>query len=107
MTVSPSFPPADALLLQLRRVDYIKHLNSFMDMVEQICLIIAAFVVVCARKWREHKVTEKLRTVAVVCIIGLAVVSEFVMETVWPIVKQTVQNVWRVLYTIAQPPLTV
>ena len=107
MTVSPSFPPVDALLDHVRKIDYIKWLNVYMDTVEQICLIIAAFVVVCARKWREHKVTERLRIVTVVCIIGLAVVFDFLKETVWPIVNQTTQNVWRICYTSARPPLTV
>ena len=107
MNSSQSFPPVDAFLAFMRRVDYIKHLNSFMDSVENLCIIVAAFVVVCARKWQQHQVTEKLRTVTVVCIIGLAIVFAWVKETVWPIVKQTTQNVWRICYTIARPPLTV
>ena len=102
-----NFPPVDDFLAFMRRVDYIKWLNIFMDSVENLCIIVSAFVVVCARKWREHKVTEKLRTVAVVCIIGLAIVFDFLKETVWPLMRQNVQNVWRICYTIARPPLTV
>ena len=102
-----NFPPVDALLLQLRRIDYIKHLNSFMDFVESACLIIAAICIIITQKWREHKVTEKLRTVAGFFIVALAIVFAWVKETAWPIVKQTTQNVWRICYTIARPPLTV
>lgn len=107
MEFSQSFPPADALLMQIRRIDYIKHLNSFMDSVEEFCIIVAAICIILARKWREHGVTEKLKTVAAFVIAGLAILAAFVRETVWPIVKQMSQNVWRILYTIAQPPLTV
>lgn len=107
MESSQSFPPADALLMQIRRIDYIKHLNSFMDSVENLCIIVAAICIILARKWREHGVTEKLKTAAAFVVAGLAILAAFVRETVWPIVKQMSQNVWRILYTIAQPPLTV
>ena len=107
MTVSPSFPPADELLALMRRVDYVKHLNSFMDSVENLCIIVAAVYIILARKWREHKVTERLRTVAVVCIIGLAIVFDYLKETAWPMVRQNAQNVGRFFYTVAHPPLTV
>lgn len=107
MTVSPSFPPADELLALMRRVDYVKHLNSFMDSVENLCIIVAAVYIILARKWQEHKVTERLRTVAVVCIIGLAILFDYLKETAWPIMKQTARDVWQVCYTVTRPPLTV
>ena len=107
MNSSQSFPPADALLATLRRIDYIKHLNSFMDSVENLCLIIAAFVVVCAQQWRKHQVTERLKTVAAFAIAGASIAAAFVKETVVPFVRQILQNVWRICYTVAQPPLTV
>lgn len=107
MNFSPSFPPADALLSYLQGVNYRKHYNSFMDSVENLCIIVAAICIILARKWREHRVTERMQTLAGFIVAGLAILSEFVMETVWPIVKQMSQNVWRILYTIAQPPLTV
>jgi hypothetical protein len=36
------FPPADALLEQIVSIDYKKHLNTFMDVVENVVLIVAA-----------------------------------------------------------------
>ena len=107
MNASYSFPPVDALISFLRGVNYRKHYNSFMDFVESACLIIAAICIIIAQKWREHKVTEKLRTVAGFVIVALAIVFAWVKETVWPIVRQNAQNVWRFLYTVARPPLTV
>ena len=106
MNASYSFPPADALISFLRGVNYRKHYNSFMDTVEQICLIIAAVCIILARKWKQHEMTEKLQIFAGFAIVALAIVAAFVKETVWPIVKQTAQNVWQILYTVAHPPLT-
>ena len=107
MTVSPSFPPVDALISFLRGVNYRKHYNSFMDTVEQMCLIIAAICIIIAQKWREHKVTEKLRTVAGFIIVALAILFDYLKETVWPLMKQTARDVWQVCYTVTRPPLTV
>ena len=107
MTVSPSFPPVDALISFLRGVNYRKHYNSFMDSVENLCIIVAAVYIILAHRWREHKVTERLQTVAGFIIVALAIVFAWVKETVWPIVNQTTQNVWQILYTVARPPLTV
>lgn len=107
MESSQSFPPADAFLSYFRGVNYRKHYNSFMDTVEQICIIVAAICIIIGQQWRKHNVTERLQTLAGFIVAGLAILSAFVRESVWPIVKQMSQNVWRILYTIAQPPLTV
>jgi predicted PurR-regulated permease PerM len=44
--MTKSFPPADALISALREIEYKKHANNFMDVVETICLWIAAVAVV-------------------------------------------------------------
>lgn len=107
MNSSQSFPPADALLATLRRIDYIKHLNSFMDSVENLCIIIAAICIIIGQQWRKHQVSEKLQISAAFVIAGSVILSAFVKETVAPFVMQILQNVWRICYTVAQPPLTV
>lgn len=107
MNFYQSFPPADDLISHLRRIDYIKHLNSFMDAVENLCVLVAAFYTVCAQQWRKHHVTERLQILAAFVTAGAAILWAFLRESAWPIVKQMSQNVWRILYTIAQPPLTV
>ena len=107
MNFSQSFPPVDALISFLRGVNYRKHYNSFMDSVENLCIIVAAVYIILAHQWREHKVTEKLQIISAFVVVALAIVAAFVMETVWPLMRQNVQNVWRICYTIAHPPLTV
>lgn len=42
MNLTQSFPPADALIEYLSGIDYKKHLNTFMDIVETICVFVAA-----------------------------------------------------------------
>ena len=42
MNLQQSFPPADALIGFLSGIDYRKHLNSYMDFVENLVLIVAA-----------------------------------------------------------------
>lgn len=93
--------------MQIRRIDYIKHLNSFMDSVENLCIIIAAICIIIGQQWRKHQVSEKLQISVAFVIAGTAIAFAFVKETVAPFVKQILQNVWRICYTVAQPPLTV
>ena len=107
MNFSPSFPPADDLLAKLAKIDYIKWMNIYMDTVEQMCLIIAAICIIIARKWQEHKVTEKLQIISAFVIVALVIIFYYLKETAWPIMKQMSQNVWQICYTVARPPLTV
>ena len=107
MNSSQSFPPADAAIEFLRQVDYRKHYNSFMDSVENLCIIIAAICIIIGQQWRKHRVSEKMQISAAFVIAGSVILSAFVKETVAPFVMQILQNVWRICYTVAQPPLTV
>jgi len=59
MELTKSFPPADAFLEMITEIDYKKHYNTFMDGVENLCLIIAAIATVIAQKWQEHNMTER------------------------------------------------
>lgn len=105
--MTQSFPPADALLSHLKSIDYKKWFNIYMNFVEQICLIIAAICIIIGQQWRKHNVTERLQTVAAFVITGSVIAAAFVKEIAAPFVMQILQNVWRICYTIAQPPLTV
>ena len=106
MNASYSFPPADDLLAKLAKIDYIKWMNIYMDTVEQICIVIAAICIIIARKWQEHKVTEKLQIISAFVIVALAIIFDYLKETVWPLMKQTARDVWQVCYTVTRPPLT-
>ena len=59
MELTKSFPPADAFVEMITEIDYKKHFNTFMDGVENLCLIVAAIVTVIAQKWQEHNMTER------------------------------------------------
>lgn len=50
-----SFPPADHLFTILREIDYIHHLNQFLDLVQTICIWTAAIVTVL---WERIQVTK-------------------------------------------------
>ena len=59
MELTKSFPPVDAFVEMMTEIDYKKHLNTFMDGVENLCLIVAAVAVIVAEKWQEHNMTER------------------------------------------------
>ena len=46
MQLVKSFPPADDLFVKLQEVDYQKHLNNYMDIVETVCAFIAAIATI-------------------------------------------------------------
>lgn len=84
MNSSQSFPPADALLMQIRRIDYIKHLNFFMNSVENLCIIIAAIAIIIGQRWREHRCSDRLRSYGAIGTALAAVAAAIIRETVWP-----------------------
>ena len=55
--LAQSFPPADDLISVLSEIDYKKHLNNFMDIVETICIYVAAICVVLWEKFQTVKIT--------------------------------------------------
>ena len=63
MNLHQSFPPADALIGFLSGIDYRKHLNSYMDFVEKLVLIVAAFSYVAGQRvsaWYSNGGKESL-----------------------------------------------
>ena len=61
MELTKSFPPADAFVEMMLEIDYKKHFNTFMDGVENLCVIVAAIATVIAQKWQEYDCTERLQ----------------------------------------------
>jgi len=57
MELTQSFPPADALIMKLREIDYKKHLNNYMDFVETLVVYIAAIATVIWEKFQTVKIT--------------------------------------------------
>lgn len=51
---NPAFPPVNALIAHLSKIDYKKHLNNYLDIVEIVVMTIAAvsYVIYCnVKEW--------------------------------------------------------
>lgn len=108
VTVSPSFPPADALLtLPWRR---------WASVVRLVLLAVCAAIVAT---WIHHRIGSRLRTVAAILAAFLAIVAawawetgrpaaiQWVRETAWPAVRRWAADAAVVCRGILTPPLTV
>ncbi len=84
------FPPADALMLQLASIDYKKHLNTFMDVVENVVLfVIAVSQVLWERfsQWYENGGKESLNNAYIKTLNFLQFVILWVREVAYPQVR--------------------
>jgi hypothetical protein len=57
MQLTKAFPPADDLIVKLQNIDYHKHLNKYMDIVETIVAWTAAIVTIFWEKFQTMKIT--------------------------------------------------
>jgi hypothetical protein len=57
MQMSKAFPPADDLIVKLQGINYRKHLNKYMDIVETIVVWIAAIATILWDKFQTLKIT--------------------------------------------------
>jgi hypothetical protein len=57
MQLTQSFPPADDLIMKLQEIDYSKHLNKYMDIVETFVLWAAAIATIIFEKLQTMKIT--------------------------------------------------
>ena len=57
MELTQSFPPVDAMIEKLSGIDYKKQLNKYMDIVETICVYVAAIATVLIEKIQTMKLT--------------------------------------------------
>lgn len=57
MQLTQSFPPADDLIMKLQEIDYSKHLNKYMDIVETFVLWAAAISTIIFEKLQTMKIT--------------------------------------------------
>ena len=57
MQLTKAFPPADDLIVKLQEIDYHKHLNNYMDIVETIVAWIAAIATILWEKFQTVKIT--------------------------------------------------
>jgi len=64
LSFTEAFPPAHKLTETLMNIDYKKHLNTYMDVVMNVCAFIAVIATLIVEKWQQHDVTERLQIVA-------------------------------------------
>ena len=57
MQLTKAFPPADDLIMKLQEIDYSKHLNKYMDIVETFVLWAAAIATIIFEKLQTMKIT--------------------------------------------------
>ena len=93
MELTKSFPPVDAFVEMMTEVDYKKHLNTFMDGVENLCLIIAAVAVIVAEKWQQHNMTERTQLFVLRVIEGAKTFYAWVMNVFVPEFKALIEDI--------------
>jgi len=93
MELTKSFPPADAFVEMMLEIDYKKHFNTFMDGVENLCLIVAAIATVIAQKWQEYDCTERLQLFVLRVIEGAKTFYAWVMNVFVPEVKFLIEDI--------------
>jgi len=57
MELTQSFPPVDAMIEQLSGIDYKKHLNKYMDIVDTITVYVSVIAVILFEKIQTMKIT--------------------------------------------------
>jgi hypothetical protein len=57
MELTKAFPPADDLIEKLQGINYSKHLNNYMDIVETVAVWIAAIATILWEKFQTMKIT--------------------------------------------------
>lgn len=109
MNLQQSYPPADALIGFLSGVDYRKHLNSYMDFVEKMVLIVAAFVYVAWQRgsnWYHNGGKESLVNSYIQVRNFVQFVILWVREVGYPETRKFVQDsveyfrAWQDLVTV-------
>lgn len=92
MELTKSFPPADAFVEMMTEIDYKKHFNTFMDGVENLCLIVAAIATVIAQKWQEHDMTERTQLFVLHVIDGIKTFYAWVKNVFVPEFKAFIED---------------
>ena len=105
MELTKSFPPADAFVEMMTEIDYKKHFNTFMDGVENLCIIVAAIATVIAQKWQEHNMTERTQLFVLRVIEGAKTFYAWVKNVFVPEFKALIEDcraVYNYVWTIGE-----
>jgi hypothetical protein len=78
------FPPVDAAVYQLSKIEYKKHLQTFLHAVITIAAFVAAVYTVLATKYKEHDGNQKLMNTWNNFVLGCIVAYTWVRYTLVP-----------------------
>ena len=94
-----AFPPANAFVSSMKKIDYKKHYNQFMDAVVIFCAFVAAVYTVSRKKWEQYNVTERLQLFVLFVKEKSIIVSDWLCDDFSPFVVDT-YNELRSIYNI-------
>ena len=86
-TFDLGFPPIDALLEQLSKIEYKKHAKQFVNASITILAWTAAIITVLIAKYQEHNGNEKLQQAWQNLVLGVMISYEWVRDTLVPACK--------------------
>ena len=98
-----AFPPANAFLSFMKKIDYKKHYNQFMDAIVTLCAFVAAVYTVSCEKWEQYNVTERLQLFVLFVKEKSIIVSDWLCDDFSPFVVDTyneVRSVYNIVRTV-------
>jgi hypothetical protein len=78
------FPPIDDAIHQLSKIEYKKHLQTFVNVLVTISAFVAAVYTVLAAKYQEHDGNQKLQQLWQNLILGIKISYEWIRDTLLP-----------------------
>ena len=78
------FPPVDAAVYQLSKIEYKKHLQTFAHVVITIAAYVAAVYTVLATKYQEHDGNQKLKNTWNNFVLGCIIAYTWIRYTLVP-----------------------
>ena len=83
-TFDLGFPPVDALLEQLSKIEYKKHAKQFVNVSITILAMIAVIITILIAKYKEHNGNEKLQQAWQNLVLGVMISYEWILDTLVP-----------------------
>jgi hypothetical protein len=83
-TFDLGFPPVDALLEQLSKIEYKKHAKQFVNISITILATIAVIITIMIAKYQEHNGNAKLQQLWQNLVLGVMISYEWIRYTLVP-----------------------
>jgi EamA domain-containing membrane protein RarD len=92
-TFDLGFPPVDAAVYQLSKIEYKKHLQTFAHVVITIAAYVAAVYTVLATKYQEHNMNKKLQQLWQNLVLGIMIFYEWILNIFIPECKALYKDI--------------